>query len=68
MTAKDWALPDSPNRWRVPMLFVAGNKPPAIAGTTPLKNMAEQQAGYGEQKDGVFFQKNAPWQKQSHSA
>ena len=32
MTAKDGAFSDSPGRWRVPMLFVAGNKAPRDSG------------------------------------
>jgi hypothetical protein len=57
MTAKDGALPVSPVAGVSPCALSPEIERLAIAGMGNLKNMAEQQAGYGEQKDGVPIKK-----------
>ena len=63
MTAKDGALPIAPFAGVTPCASSPEIIRPAIAGITLLKNLAEQQAGYGEQKDGVFLSKKRAMSK-----
>ena len=46
------------------MPFVAGKKTPVTAGMKTLKKMAEPQAGYGEQWNGVGLKKHEMSQHQ----
>jgi hypothetical protein len=64
MTAKDGALRIAPVAGVSPCFSSPEISRPARAGIEALKNMAEQQAGYGEQQDGFPSKENAPCQKQ----
>ena len=47
----------SRDRWRVPMLFVAGNKPPRESGNHILEKHGVAASGLRRTEDGVPFKK-----------
>ena len=59
MTAKAGALVDSPVRWRGPCSSSPGINRPVTAGRGTVKNLAEQQAAYGETWAASVLKKGA---------